>query len=221
MTLWMSRTIRDGRTIGLMTLLGTNLGIAIHTLLVAFGVSALVVASPMAFLVLKTGGAAYLLWLAIQAVRNRSVLAVQSAGKRQASAGKAFLNGLWVNLLNPKVIIFFMTFLPQFVSVNDPQVTGKLIFSRRLVDPDRAAGRHRRRAWRQQPGGVAQAQAAGDADRRLCFRGGVFGVCGQDPADPEPLIRLRRQRQSRFLRARSAASGRHSGRSQASRPRPR
>jgi len=128
MTLWMSRTIRDGRTIGLMTLLGTNLGIAIHTLLVAFGVSALVVASPMAFLVLKTGGAAYLLWLAIQAVRNRSVLAVQSAGKRQASAGKAFLNGLWVNLLNPKVIIFFMTFLPQFVSVNDPQVTGKLIF---------------------------------------------------------------------------------------------
>lgn len=128
MTLWMSRTIRDGRAIGLMTLLGTNLGIAIHTLLVAFGVSALVVASPMAFLVLKTGGAAYLLWLAIQAVRNRSVLAVQSAGKRQASAGKAFLNGLWVNLLNPKVIIFFMTFLPQFVSVNDPQVTGKLIF---------------------------------------------------------------------------------------------
>ena len=128
MTLWMSRTIRDGRTIGLMTLLGTNLGIAIHTLLVAFGVSALVVASPMAFLVLKTGGAAYLLWLAIQALRNRSVLAVQSAGKRQASAGKAFLNGLWVNLLNPKVIIFFMTFLPQFVSVNDPQVTGKLIF---------------------------------------------------------------------------------------------
>lgn len=128
MTLWMSRTIRDGRAIGLMTLLGTNLGIAIHTLLVAFGVSALVVASPMAFLVLKTGGAAYLLWLAIQAVRNRSVLAVQSAGKRQASAWKAFLNGLWVNLLNPKVIIFFMTFLPQFVSVNDPHVTGKLIF---------------------------------------------------------------------------------------------
>ncbi|KJS11186.1 MAG: threonine transporter RhtB [Hoeflea sp. BRH_c9] len=128
MTLWMSRTIRDGRGIGLMTLLGTNLGIAIHTLLVAFGVSALIVASPVAFLVLKTGGAGYLLWLAIQAVRNRSVLAVHSSGKRQASAWKAFLNGLWVNLLNPKVIIFFMTFLPQFVSVNDPHVTGKLVF---------------------------------------------------------------------------------------------
>jgi threonine/homoserine/homoserine lactone efflux protein len=128
MTLWMSRTIRDGRAIGMMTLLGTNLGIGIHTLLVAFGVSALVVASPVAFLVLKTGGAGYLLWLAIQAVRNRSVLSVKTTGKTNASMGKAFLNGLWVNLLNPKVIIFFMTFLPQFVSVSDPHVTGKLIF---------------------------------------------------------------------------------------------
>ncbi len=128
MTLWMSRTIRDGRAIGMVTLLGTNLGIAIHTLLVAFGVSALVVASPVAFLVLKTGGAGYLLWLAIQALRNRSVLSVKAAGKTDASLGKAFLNGLWVNLLNPKVIIFFMTFLPQFVRVNDPHVTGKLIF---------------------------------------------------------------------------------------------
>jgi len=128
MTLWMSRAIRDGRAIGMMAMLGTNLGIVIHTLLVAFGVSALIVASPMAFLVLKTGGAGYLLWLAIQAVRNRSVLAVKATGKGSASMGKAFLNGLWVNLLNPKVIIFFMTFLPQFVSVKDPHVTGKLIF---------------------------------------------------------------------------------------------
>jgi threonine/homoserine/homoserine lactone efflux protein len=128
MTLWMSRAIRDGRAIGMMTMLGTNLGIVIHTLLVAFGVSALIVASPVAFLVLKTGGAGYLLWLAIQAVRNRSVLAVEARGKSDASYLKAFLNGFWVNLLNPKVIIFFMTFLPQFVRVNDPHVTGKLIF---------------------------------------------------------------------------------------------
>ncbi|WP_417415093.1 LysE family translocator [Hoeflea sp.] len=128
MTLWMSRAIRDGRAIGMMAMLGTNLGIVIHTLLVAFGVSALIVASPVAFLVLKTGGAGYLLWLAIQAVRNRSVLAVKATGKGSASMGTAFLNGLWVNLLNPKVIIFFMTFLPQFVSVKDPHVTGKLIF---------------------------------------------------------------------------------------------
>jgi threonine/homoserine/homoserine lactone efflux protein len=68
------------------------------------------------------------LWLAVQAVRNRSVLAVKARGQSDASYLKAFLNGFWVNLLNPKVIIFFMTFLPQFVRVNDPHVTGKLIF---------------------------------------------------------------------------------------------
>lgn len=128
MTLWMSRAIRDGRAVGMMAMLGTNLGIVIHTLLVAFGISALIVASPAAFLVLKTAGAGYLLWLAIQAVRNRSVLAVKPTGKTDASYLNAFLNGFWVNLLNPKVIIFFMTFLPQFVRGDDPLVTGKLIF---------------------------------------------------------------------------------------------
>jgi threonine/homoserine/homoserine lactone efflux protein len=188
MTLWMSRAIRDGRAIGMMTMLGTNLGIVIHTLLVAFGVSALIVASPVAFLVLKTGGAGYLLWLAIQAVRNRSVLAVKARGKSDASYLKAFLNGFWVNLLNPKVIIFFMTFLPQFVRVNDPHVTGKLIFLGVLSILIALPVRHRRRARRARSRRLAEAQAAGDARRGLCLRGGVFCVRGQDPADPEPLI---------------------------------
>lgn len=128
MTLWISRSLRDGRATGLMTLAGTSFGISIHTILVAFGISALIVASPTAFTLLKTGGAGYLLWLAIQAVRHGSNFVVRADGERQASPTKAFLNGLWVNLLNPKVIIFFMTFLPQFVSVSDPHVTGKLLF---------------------------------------------------------------------------------------------
>lgn len=128
MTLWISRSLRDGRATGLMTLAGTSFGISIHTMLVAFGISALIVASPTAFTLLKTGGAGYLLWLAIQAVRHGSNFVVRADGARQSSPSKAFLNGLWVNLLNPKVIIFFMTFLPQFVSANDPHVTGKLLF---------------------------------------------------------------------------------------------
>jgi len=103
-------------------------GISIHTILVAFGISALIVASPTAFTLLKTGGAGYLLWLAIQAIRHGSNFVVRADGERQVSPAKAFLNGLWVNLLNPKVIIFFMTFLPQFVSASDPNVTGKLLF---------------------------------------------------------------------------------------------
>lgn len=130
MTLWASKSIREGRTAGFMTLIGTNIGIAVHTMLVAFGVAALIVASPTAFFILKSGGAAYLLWLAFQAVRHGSnfVLETENSPKTASSHASALLNGLWVNLLNPKVIIFFMTFLPQFVSAADPHVTGKLMF---------------------------------------------------------------------------------------------
>ncbi|MEJ8310841.1 LysE family translocator [Agrobacterium larrymoorei] len=130
MTLWISRSLREGRKAGFMTLVGTNLGITVHTLLVAFGVAALIVASPTAFMVLKTGGAAYLVWLAIQAIRHGSnfVMERPKEQKAEASMASALINGLWVNLLNPKVIIFFMTFLPQFVTASDPHVTGKLIF---------------------------------------------------------------------------------------------
>ncbi len=130
MTLWISRSLREGRTAGFMTLLGTNIGITVHTLLVAFGVAALIVASPTAFMILKTGGAAYLVWLAIQAIRKGSdfVMVKTTGEKAQSSLKSALLNGIWVNLLNPKIIIFFMTFLPQFVSASDPHVTGKLIF---------------------------------------------------------------------------------------------
>ncbi|CAD0213523.1 Homoserine/homoserine lactone efflux protein [Rhizobium rhizogenes] len=130
MTLWISRSLREGRAAGFMTLVGTNIGITVHTMLVAFGVAALIVASPTAFMILKTGGAAYLVWLAIQAIRKGSdFVMVKTAGEKpQSSLRSALLNGIWVNLLNPKVIIFFMTFLPQFVSASDPHVTGKLIF---------------------------------------------------------------------------------------------
>ena len=190
MTLWMSRAIRDGKAIGMMAMLGTNLGIVIHTLLVAFGVSALVVASPVAFLVLKTGGAGYLLWLAIQAVRNRSVLVVKASGRTNASMGKAFLNGLWVNLLNPKVIIFFMTFLPQFVSVKDPHVTGKLIFlgvlSILIALPIAiivVLGANGLADWLKRKPQVMRAVDYIFAQR-------VLGVCGQDLSDPKPLIRI-------------------------------
>ncbi|MDI7862436.1 LysE family translocator [Rhizobiaceae bacterium n13] len=128
MTLWISRALRDGRKIGLMSFVGTNIGITIHTMLVAFGIAALIVASPTAFLILKTGGAAYLVWLAVQAIRKGSNFAVNGNREGATSLTGALLNGIWVNLLNPKIIIFFMTFLPQFVSASDPNVTGKLIF---------------------------------------------------------------------------------------------
>jgi len=128
MTASIARSLSDGKAGGMMVVLGTSTGLIIHTLLVALGISALIIASPTAFTLLKTGGAAYLVWLAIQAIRHGSSLSVKRADGPVKSRLANYLTGFWVNLLNPKVILFFMTFLPQFVTATDPHVTGKLIF---------------------------------------------------------------------------------------------
>ncbi len=128
MTLSISRALSQGRGPALYVVIGTSLGIVVHTLLVAFGISALITASPTAFLILKTGGAAYLLWLAVQAIRYGSNLTVKAAAGPRGTALANISTGFGVNLLNPKVIIFFMTFLPQFITAGDPDVTGKLVF---------------------------------------------------------------------------------------------
>lgn len=128
MTLSISRALSQGKAAALFIVVGTSLGCVVHTLLVAFGISALITASPTAFLILKTGGAAYLFWLAVQAIRYGSTLSVKRVDDAGASPLANISTGLWVNLLNPKVIIFFMTFLPQFVTAHDPAVTQKLLF---------------------------------------------------------------------------------------------
>jgi threonine/homoserine/homoserine lactone efflux protein len=128
MTLSISRALSQGKAAAFFIVVGTSLGCVVHTLLVAFGISALITASPTAFMILKTGGAAYLFWLAVQAIRYGSTLTVKKVDDTGASALANISTGLWVNLLNPKVIIFFMTFLPQFVTANDPAVTQKLLF---------------------------------------------------------------------------------------------
>lgn len=130
MTLSISRALSQGRGPALFVVLGTSMGIVMHTMLVAFGISALITASPTAFMILKTGGAGYLLWLAIQAIRFGSSFSDnmgEAVAMPKASPLANISTGFWVNLLNPKVIIFFMTFLPQFVSAGDPNVTGKLL----------------------------------------------------------------------------------------------
>jgi threonine/homoserine/homoserine lactone efflux protein len=128
MSLFLSRTIVNGRTAGMASMLGTNVGCVVHTLLAAFGVSALIAASATAFLVLKVVGAAYLLWLAVDAIRHGSSLNVKDGERNPASMVSSFMLGVTVNLTNPKVVLFFITFLPQFVSAADPHVTGKLLF---------------------------------------------------------------------------------------------
>lgn len=128
MTLFLSRTLSQGRPSGFACMFGAYAGVAVHTSMVALGLSALIVAAPVAFMALKIGGAGYLVWLAFDAVRNGSSLTVKADKKQAAPIGRSFLTGMGINLLNPKIILFFMTFLPQFVAAGDPHATGKFFF---------------------------------------------------------------------------------------------
>jgi len=128
MTLFVGRALSEGRAAGFACLFGALTGIVIHTALVALGLSALIVASPQAFLALKIGGAGYLVWLAYQALRHGSAFSPDATPRPARSLYRNWATGLGINLMNPKIILFFMTFLPQFVSAHDPHAPGKLFF---------------------------------------------------------------------------------------------
>lgn len=108
-----------GRNHGLMGVAGICLGILIHTTLVAFGLAALLMESKQGFRILQYAGAAYLLYLGVKSlwVRESPFTKTATVHKRGLLT-RSFMKGLAVNLLNPKVILFFLAFLPQFV---DPE----------------------------------------------------------------------------------------------------
>ena len=110
-----------------MALAGATSGILVHTTLVALGLSALIVAAPTLFLALKVAGALYLGWLAVQAVRQGSALTLPDGPMTRTSLGATFVQGLGINLLNPKIVIFFMTFLPQFVRPGQGEPAAQLV----------------------------------------------------------------------------------------------
>jgi threonine/homoserine/homoserine lactone efflux protein len=110
-----SRSICQGRVAGLISLSGVALGFVIYLLLAAFGITAVVMAVPYAYGALKLAGAAYLLWLAWQALKpgGSSPFAVKTLPVD--SPRKLFLMGLVTNLLNPKIAVLYLSLLPQFI----------------------------------------------------------------------------------------------------------
>ena len=128
MALQLSRTVNYGRVHGLLSCAGAMSGIAVHTTLVALGISVLIVAAPALFWALKIAGAVYLLWLAYQAIVHGGGLKIAAKAKRDPTLRESYLTGVGINLLNPKVVLFFMTFLPQFVERGDVNAPGKLFF---------------------------------------------------------------------------------------------
>lgn len=117
----LSRSITDGREAGVVATIGITVGNLIHSTLAAAGISALIAASPALFDLLRYAGGAYLAWIGARALW--SALGAVRADKdapvvppESAPAGRVFLQALLTNLLNPKIILFFLAFVPQFVA---------------------------------------------------------------------------------------------------------
>ena len=105
-----------GRVAGMAFGLGCAFGCLSHTLLAALGVSALIAASPAGFTALKIVGGLYLVWMGWRALRSGAAARVDRVEARQESAMRLFARGVLANAVNPKVVLFFLAFLPQFVA---------------------------------------------------------------------------------------------------------
>ena len=122
-----SRGIAHGRRAGILSAVGVVCGILVHTTAAALGLTLILQTSALAFLLVKYIGAAYLIYLGIKAWRDRSTLHLQSSSPA-AKSSALFWQGVLSNVLNPKIAIFFLAFLPQFVEKGSSSVAWQMIF---------------------------------------------------------------------------------------------
>ncbi len=123
-----TRSASEGRTAGVVSVLGVSLGLVIHTFALALGLSALLTAIPIAYEVVRWIGAGYLMYLGAKLLARPSQFsfATKTSPSRLRTV---FVQGLFTNVLNPKVALFFLAFLPQFVD----QAAGPVIFQLLLL----------------------------------------------------------------------------------------
>ena len=121
------RSLAQGRVAGLCSAVGVIIGILVHTALAAIGVGAILQASETLFTALKLVGAAYLVYLGVRMLATREVAIDARAGGPRASARWLVLQGVLSNVTNPKIILFFFAFLPQFVDPASAHPTRDLV----------------------------------------------------------------------------------------------
>jgi threonine/homoserine/homoserine lactone efflux protein len=128
MALFLSRTLSGGRPHGFAALAGAMTGLLAHTFAAALGLSAIIAASARLYDVIKIVGALYLLYLAYGALRRGSALKLESRDGAGGGLLRTYVTGILINVTNPKIILFFVTFLPQFIDVGDPNAVQKFFF---------------------------------------------------------------------------------------------
>jgi threonine/homoserine/homoserine lactone efflux protein len=113
----LSRSVAQGKKSGMMAALGLNAGAYCHLFAAIVGISAVLATSSVAFTIIKWAGAAYLVYLGLQAISNRGAELSLSSDNMTESSGRAiFWQGFWNDVLNPKVAVFFLAILPQFIN---------------------------------------------------------------------------------------------------------
>jgi len=115
----LTRSVSQGRNAGLVSALGVNVGSTVHVLAAVAGLSVLLASSTAAYTTLKWAGVVYLAWIGIRTLRSRDD-SYSDLSAEPTALRRIFLQGVLVNVLNPKVAIFFLAFLPQFVDVSAP-----------------------------------------------------------------------------------------------------
>ena len=123
-----TRSLAQGRFAGLCSAVGVCLGILVHTALAALGVGAILQASESLFVLLKLAGAAYLVYLGLRMVLSRRAATLEIAARVPLAPLSLVWQGVLSNVTNPKIVLFFFAFLPQFVSPASAHPTRDLIF---------------------------------------------------------------------------------------------
>ncbi len=121
-----TQSISAGKKAGIATALGLCTGLIVHTTAAAFGVSQILLQSAIAFKILKYAGAIYLFYLAWQAFREKGS-SLPGAPPIVRKISSLYKQGIYMNILNPKVALFFLAFLPQFVGTSAGNVTGQMV----------------------------------------------------------------------------------------------
>jgi threonine/homoserine/homoserine lactone efflux protein len=124
----LSRSVGQGREAGLVSVLGLATATLTHALAMALGLSTLFLYSPLAFAIVKYLGAAYLIYLGVSALLSRGAFHAATTGAAPLSLGTVYRQGVVTDLLNPKVALFFISFLPQFVDPSAGSPTLQILF---------------------------------------------------------------------------------------------
>jgi threonine/homoserine/homoserine lactone efflux protein len=122
-----TRSLEHGRRAGLVSMLGVESGGLVHVGFATVGLSALLASSNAAFSVVRYAGAAYLIWLGIGRLRRAGLEPPADATRARVAHARLFRQGVIVNVLNPKVTIFFLAFLPQFADRSAGPVAPQLL----------------------------------------------------------------------------------------------